>query len=205
MKMHSFDVGDYRAPKGTQERAAWLRCRVQQLLQSANFDIINFDSLMDTIEEERAYEQLEAGDGNNFETFEQFCNTRHPYGLGSERSDIQLMLMNRKLSASEIAENAKPLAKHGDIGNGRKSRPTIGRSTKYGSCAEYIASRLKRDRPDLLEKVAEGTMTMNKAALLAGIRKEHFSVPRDIPSLAKALMRRLDAEEILELADALKT
>ena len=44
-------------------------------------------------------------------------------------------------------------------------------SNDRGNSADYTRKRLKRDRPDLLERVAEGELSANVAAIEAGFRK----------------------------------
>lgn len=67
-----------------------------------------------------------------------------------------------------------PLAKHGEIGNGRKneSRDDNIRSTHYGTDTEYTLRRLKRDAPELLVQIESGELSVNAAAIKAGIRKK---------------------------------
>jgi hypothetical protein len=43
-----------------------------------------------------------------------------------------------------------------------------------GTSKAYTVSRLKRDRPDLFEKVVAGELSANKAAIEAGFRRKPF-------------------------------
>ena len=43
-----------------------------------------------------------------------------------------------------------------------------------GTSKAYTVSRLKRDRPDLFEKVVAGELSANRAAIEAGFRRKPF-------------------------------
>lgn len=67
----------------------------------------------------------------------------------------------------------KPLADHGEIGNGRKgeSRDRNSTSTQDRS-NDYTLRRLARDAPEFLDKIESGELSVNAAAIAAGIRKK---------------------------------
>jgi hypothetical protein len=64
-----------------------------------------------------------------------------------------------------IIKNAPTVGKHGgDRVN--KEQPDSGKVDKqYGNSLEYRAGRLKRDRPDLAEKVEAGELLLREAAI----------------------------------------
>ncbi|MDO9713630.1 hypothetical protein [Paracraurococcus lichenis] len=53
---------------------------------------------------------------------------------------------------SDVIAEVEPLAKHGEIGNGR-SRGSDTTSTAIGRGADYLAARIKRDRPDIAARI----------------------------------------------------
>ena len=57
---------------------------------------------------------------------------------------------------------------------GRKKKETDGDSIHYdrGTTNENILRRLARDQPELLDKIENGELTVNQAAIQAGIRKK---------------------------------
>lgn len=68
---------------------------------------------------------------------------------------------------------ANPLASVGKIGNGRPSDSSVGNSNStVGNTNEYLLRRLARDQPELLNKVESGELSINQAAITAGIRKK---------------------------------
>ena len=46
----------------------------------------------------------------------------------------------------------------------------------HGNSKAYTVSRLKRDRPDLFEKVVAGELSANKAAIEAGFRRKPTTI-----------------------------
>jgi hypothetical protein len=75
------------------------------------------------------------------------------------------------LALADAASRAKPLAAHGEIGNGRKdeSRGSDRTSTR-GETQAYLLQRLARDAPETLERVKSGEIKSARAAAIeAGI------------------------------------
>ena len=66
--------------------------------------------------------------------------------------------------------------KHGEVGRGRDRGDNI-TSKDRGTSESYTVRRLKRDRPELAEKVIQGEMSANAAAIEAGFRTKTVSVP----------------------------
>jgi hypothetical protein len=96
--------------------------------------------------------------------------------------------------ALAAATSAKPLAKHGEIGNGR-SRGSISISTGKRD-ADYLTARIARDRPDILEEMKAGKYrSVRAAAIEAGIIK----VPTPVEQAKKAFLR-LEEDERMEFA-----
>ena len=72
------------------------------------------------------------------------------------------------------------LGRHGEGHNNVKSSS----ESKGGNSARYTLARLKRDRPDLAERVVAGTLSAHAAAIEAGFRKRTATLPiGDIPNL----------------------
>jgi len=60
-------------------------------------------------------------------------------------------------ATEEIGDYAEahPLPENGDMGNGR-SRCDVIKPTQGGTSADYLARRIARDRPDVLERMKSG-------------------------------------------------
>jgi hypothetical protein len=78
------------------------------------------------------------------------------------------------VAAAIKAAREKPLAEHGKIGNGRKeeSRGDNITSTQRGTDTDYTLRRLARDKPELLDRIEAGELSVNAAAIAAGIRRK---------------------------------
>lgn len=71
-----------------------------------------------------------------------------------------------------------PLAKHGTNQHAiEKAGVGISKSS-VGNTNEYLQRRLKRDAPELLDKIETGELSVNAAAIQAGIRKK--PTPEDV-------------------------
>lgn len=83
--------------------------------------------------------------------------------------------MAEALAETIVKIEAMPdLPKLGEIGNGRKpdGRDNNVISTRQGNDTEYTLRRIKRDAPELLEAIKRGELSVNAAAIKAGIRKK---------------------------------
>jgi len=83
------------------------------------------------------------------------------------------------------AASAKPVTKHGEIGNGRASRDYNIMSTQ-GTSRAYLAARIARDRPDILEEMKAGKYrSVRAAAIDAGI----ITVPTNLQNAQRAFLK----------------
>jgi len=75
--------------------------------------------------------------------------------------------------ASEAqAQEAKELGKHGDNQHTERGCDNITSSSKRGTQASYLTSRIKRDHPEILERMKAGEFkSVRQAAIEAGIVK----------------------------------
>ena len=90
-----------------------------------------------------------------------------------------------------------------DQGRPEKDEQTLD-SKVYGEGESYLRRRLRRDRPDLYERVASGELSAHAAAVEAGISKQRRSVPIKNPHAAiAALMRVFTAGELRRALDDL--
>lgn len=72
-----------------------------------------------------------------------------------------------------------------------------------GTSETYTIRRLRRDRPDLADKVIAGELSANAAAKQAGFRRKMLQIPADVDDAASALRRHFTADERAQLAELL--
>ena len=108
-------------------------------------------------------------------------------------------------AAAHRIATVEPGPKNGQVGNGRPAssfdnvKPTF--ETGGGNSADYLAARIKRDRPDIAEAVERGEYrSIRQAAIAAGIVKQN--TPLD--TLRRA-WRKASEEERAQFRDEIDT
>lgn len=105
-----------------------------------------------------------------------------------------------RIAAVEDAKAKKDKGKPG-----RKKKETDGDSIHYdrGTTNENILRRLARDQPELLDKIESGELTVNQAAIAAGIRKKPTPAEIIVKTFAKVENRLETLRSIVRtLSDA---
>jgi len=107
----------------------------------------------------------------------------------------ELMLNHDVIDYAELALNTndpqKALGLNDAVAQGKKIRPS-------GTSKEATIRRLRKNHPELHQKVVSGEMTPNAAAIEAGFRRKMKSIPVDSPEVAlKALEKVFSREELL--------
>lgn len=97
--------------------------------------------------------------------------------IAGVRATSDKVTMADELVAAAQSAAAQPLAKNGEIGNGRESRIGNTKAT-MGNTSEYFLRRIARDNPELLNDIGKNKRfkSARAAAIEAGIIK-------DIPSI----------------------
>ena len=81
--------------------------------------------------------------------------------MKTEQAVAEMEAMRRKVR--DLLNPEAP--KNGEIGRGRNSPDNIRPNKDHGTSESYAVRRLKRDRPELAQKVIEGEMSANAAAM----------------------------------------
>jgi hypothetical protein len=99
---------------------------------------------------------------------------------------------------AKVAEaRVNPLQKNGEVGNGRSFDNV--KATKGGNDTSYTLRRLARDAPDMLDKIESGELSVNQAAIQAGIRKKPTAF-----EIALKASKKLSRDEIQMLIKELQ-
>lgn len=171
------EVGDLAAPPGSHEWAVAMRIGLQGALKDHEVSVKDVQWRIDALKEHSGHERLVDKHGKPFKSFADFCKTPSPWGLGyDERIIIAIQQeANRERSIQEIIDETRPLLDVGPptlqevdiVGQSNNKSPA-----ERGSCRDYWVARMKRDRPDLIERLEEGEFpSVRAAAIEAGIVK----------------------------------
>lgn len=158
----------------------------------------SFALLLTKVLDERAWEK------EGFATFRAFMKEREPVGLGM--TEAQLLDAARLAGIEPVArrlllEEVSASAGHGEIGGGHSENVTRSLVGKPDTAGKVVA-RLKRDDPELAEKVVRGEITPNAAAREKGWRKPRIilSTPERV---ADSIRKYMPLEARRRLAELL--
>jgi hypothetical protein len=150
--------------------------------------------------------------GKPIQSFTQFLEAPYPNGCGLQvehvRKLIQVPVLGEDVSAEArqkwnarravIRDAMTPaLNKHGVKGKS-------GDSPLTSNTAAHALARLKRDAPDLAEKVIHGDVSANAAAVEAGFRNKRVSVRvHNAQSAANTLLKHMPDDVLVDLVNIL--
>lgn len=153
-------------------KTVWTRVRfdlkdwhkdVGEAAKNAIWSKLGYESLEELLVKEVGYSKLELDQKID-------AAKASPLGEhGTNQHDIEEQIENAKVS---------PLGEHGGHDNVR--------STGYGNDTDYTLRRLARDQPELLDEIKSGALSVNAAAIKAGIRKKLSHAEKCVAAFRKA-------------------
>jgi len=141
------------------------------------------------------------GEEIRYDTLDDFLEAKTPIGLQCSREDLRKWVeyVPDRIKAvvkdelyDEIAAQGRPIKG----GNNTFNNQGMTRST---SGEHYIISRLKRDNPELAQKVLAGELSPHQASIKTGIRKKYIQVQDNPAKLAEKLKATWSDEKLEEL------
>lgn len=132
------------------------------------------------------------GQTHTFETFEAFLDwAQFPsdelVAVLRARGEDQLLAQVRAELGGELAENGTNQHSAGFSDTKPSTKPD----------ATYILARLRRDEPEMAERVMAGEISANAAAIQAGFRKRYIRVPvGDASAAVKKLLTEYTRDEL---------
>jgi hypothetical protein len=192
------ETGDLAATPGSEPWAVAVRLELQGRYhdwQSRRESVLRLVSLLD---EHKGWSALRDRNGDPFASLEHFVTEPEPFGLGYDDQRVRVVMQ---------AQDARPLAANGEIGNSRSNNDKTYSPATHGTNSAYLTARIARDRPDVLARMQAGEFrSVRAAAIEAGIitPTPRLNLPADIPGLARALCRRLSTDDLAALIVALK-
>jgi hypothetical protein len=143
-------------------------------------------------------------DGSSFASFRELVEYKLWWGLETPYDDLVYFCRKDSECVRALEENRGGLGSHGGAREQDGNRTL---QSSRGTTSDYTKRRLKRDRPDLYEKVISGDMTANAAAIEAGFRKPSPPPIRTPESALDAITVALKADSrisaVCELLNAL--
>lgn len=148
-------------------------------------------TLLNKIFETRAWETRADQNGEVFKSFYEFARHRRWEGLGTNLEELLLYCKRPEFENVKMAILCEmPAAEPQTRGSDGRFLRTDNIRTDYGTSPSYTLRRLKRDRPDLAEKVVAREMSAHAAAIEAGFRKP----PSPLKVIQSAWSRASDDE-----------
>jgi len=171
---------------------------------------MHVEAMVDVIKETEAYRVLEDRSGNPFTSYETFCVTPSPWGLGYPPGVIEHIIAERKQREVEDRAASMEGKRFLDVGP-----PTIEeqnnvdviniRTLGGGTSADYLTARIARDRPDILERMKAGEYpSVRRAAIDAGIVKATVTHAISPSAFARAARKYLTDDQIDQMFEMLK-
>lgn len=207
------ELGSLDAEKGSRAWAIAVRNKLNSVLQQAEFSSKAAKGYFVALKETAGWRQLFDEKACGFMSFEQFCCYRKPFGLGYDINHIEHIIREREeREAKDILNTAGDLAKQKVGVEGGKPGPGRGNKTAADSSrfvcgtthSPYLAARIKRDHPDIAERIQAGEFrSIHAAAIAAGIAKPTITIRPTVEGFTKAIKKRLTPEQIKELVQNL--
>lgn len=185
----------------------------ENLKSSSSRDGGSPSQFLETLEQivnTRAWERLMDDDGNQL-TFTRLVCCPPPVGSGVSKDTLKTLIQlkhrhedhNAKLHERMRTirqEVVRLIDEDEELGNpgGDRTKQVDNINLNLGGTSEnYTRRRLRRDRPDLYERVLTKELSANKAAQLAGFRRTTATVYVDTPEAAiDGLLRRFTFDQL---------
>lgn len=158
----------------------------------------------------KAWERLPA------KTFLAFITEPYPRGIGTTQDTIETMMrLKHRHEGMDPAVDARMASLREEVRNLLNApQPVKGTNqhtyasdnvrSSFGNDPDYALRRLKRDEPELAQRVLKGEISAHAAAVQAGFRPRTITVPLDPEKMARAIRRRLSDDELDVLLKALE-
>jgi hypothetical protein len=208
-----FDTREALAPVGTKDWAVFCRNKMQVSVDRDRQSEDQFNDYWSEFLENRGWEPL------GFKDYREFAMSKRPDGLAMTQRQFLILCEHAVASDADKIASAKekPLAVAGaPEGNknaikdriaAAKTEPLtcVGTENKpnnvridYGNDTSYTLRRLARDNPEMLDRIESGELSVNAAAIAAGIRKKATSAEVCVKAFYKTEDRLPVVSEIVK-------
>jgi len=202
------ETGDLAAPPGSREWAIAVRSKLVSALHDAEFSADNAKDWFEAMRRHEGWKTLEGRNGKPFKSFEAFCTELQPFGLGYKVDHIERIIRERqeKKAAERLeAIDGKTINAGNNPNPNRSGDIVTSNPTGKGNSADYLTARIKRDHPEIAERMKAGEFSsVRQAALEAGIVKPTFTCPIDPERAARLIRKHFEPSAVDSLIDALQ-
>ena len=145
------------------------------------------------------------GEEVRHETLDDFLEAHTPHGLQCSREDLKKWAdyapdrIKQHIQEELFEElDTHGTNQHSKVG-GYNITSSKNQGMKRGTGEHYIIARLKRDNPEMAQKVLSGELSAHQASIKAGIRKEYIQVQRNPIKIVEKLRTALTDDELQEV------
>jgi hypothetical protein len=167
--------------------------KLQQAMVDGGENVFELVPLtLQNVIKERAWESRKDKSGRLFTSFEAFVTHHFWEGLETSIDELRLYCRKHDEVLKLINTEVQPVEEYGV--NQHTGGDNVTSSSARGNNPTYALKRLKRDRPDLADKVIAGELSANAAAIKAGFRKKltpYEQILKLLPKLSKSERRKL--------------
>jgi hypothetical protein len=136
-----------------------------------------------------------------FETFTEFATHRPPWGLGWTKNVLEAFILPELSDIWQQIEDEIPKANPKHIH--KKEDDIIYNIKQQGTSREYSISVLKRDAPEIADKVIKNEISASQGMVMAGKKKPMCAHPATVDGFYNAIQKKLSENEIKELKELL--
>jgi len=214
--------GDKNAPPHTEEFATYWYNKMLSVTGSLTVQPNLLAATYEQGAQTQVWRLLKKKDGTHFQTFDEFCETKKPWGLETSPAYIRNLLALAEGKAVAAAITAPELKapggnRHQVSNRNLKSETKPAVPIRGGTNVEYRAARLKRDAPEVAARLARGEFPSVSAAFReAGlerkpdpvrsvVRKTERLPPERLLEAAWEIVRRLSASDLAELVSRVQS
>ncbi|MBU6172965.1 MAG: hypothetical protein KGQ60_04140 [Planctomycetes bacterium] len=153
------EPADLNADIGTLPWSRGVARQIQFLAKQLDTDVVHLKSMIEIARENKAWKPL------GYVSLDAFLLKE------SKVTPTALKAIELAAPGTKLRDVVDPLAKHG---GDRKSEQDQGTNSTLnrGGNTTYTLRRLARDAPELLDKIEAGELSVNAAAIQAGIRRK---------------------------------
>jgi len=143
----------------------------------------------------------------SYDRFADFCSDT--LEISAEAVESLLEQSSLKSTANKVRkmlrEDIQPVReRRGSTSEERSTRGDVITSSPRGTDPDYAIARLKRDKPELAQRVIDGELSAHAAAILAGIKRRRAQILVDNPDDAiRGLLKFFTAEQLITALETL--